>query len=217
MDRTEQLALRFFLFTHVAFAAMIALGVLSGGAGAQELYETYQRPAVYAAFIGDAGPVLRLVLFFDFLFMIGYGGGIGLTAAVHAARAPVMAWVAGIGIAVVVALDLAENLMMLVSIDLVRSGEMLSAARIAWQAGLSGAKWVLAAMSVVALTVVLPRDTFWEKLLVWLAPVVVPVGVGLFVTGAFNQRGLGTVMLLTGMGGGFALLALTAWHRLNRE
>jgi len=55
--------------------------------------------------------------------------------------------------------DLAENLTMLGSLDLAQSGIDLDPARITWQVGISGFKWFTAAFVLVALSLILPRDT----------------------------------------------------------
>jgi hypothetical protein len=172
---------------------MMALNLWSRGAASQELFEIWREVTDYRVRLKEAGDGLRIMLFLDLLFLIGYGGAIGLSAAAHAGRNPVMAWVAGLGIALVVWLDIAENLVMLLSLELAEAGEALAPGRIAWQVGLSGAKWFSAAIAVVALTLLLPRDTGLERLLVWSARVLMPLGAGLFVTDAFGLREIGNL------------------------
>jgi len=122
-------------------------------------------------------------------------------------------WVAGLGVAALVMLDIGENLTMIISLDMLNAGDQISPARIGWQAGISGAKWLVAALSVVALTFTLPQNTWLERLLVWAARILLPLGTGLFVTGAFEERMLGGLLILAGMAGGFFLLTLTIWIR----
>jgi len=73
-------------------------------------------------------------------------------------------WVAGLGVAALVMLDIGENLTMIISLDMLNAGDQISPARIGWQAGISGAKWLVAALSVVALTFTLPQNTWLERL-----------------------------------------------------
>lgn len=213
----ERLAFRFYLFTLAVFATMMGLGFVLGSGVSQELYETWRDPAGYAADLRENAGGVRAVLFLDLLFMLGYGGAIALTAAAHAGRNPVMAWAAGLGIAAVVGLDIAENLVMQLSLDLVEAGEALSPGRVAWQAGLSGTKWFTAALAVVALTLILPRETVLERVLIWSARVLMPLGAGLFVTDALGLRAFGGLGILGGMGGGLLLLAVTIWQRQSRN
>lgn len=212
----DRMALRFSVYTLAVFAAMMALALATGGAGAQEPHEVFAAPAAYTQALLDCANNLRIVLFLDVLFMIGYGGALAMTARAFAANNPVMAWVAGLGAAGLIALDIREDVFMVISLDMAEAGVALEPARIAAQAGISGVKWLIAALSVVALSFVLPQETGLERVLVWSARLALPVGAGLFVTGAFDARVVGGVLILTGMGGGFTLLAVTAWLRQRR-
>ncbi|MCP5038863.1 MAG: hypothetical protein GY945_14825 [Rhodobacteraceae bacterium] len=209
----EKLALQLFLYTLLVFAAMQVAAIITGGSGSQEVFEVFADPSSYSENLAQADGPLRLILLLDVFFMIGYGGALTMTAYANAPRNRVMAWVAGLGVAALVALDIGENLTMVISLDMLAAELELSPARIGWQVGISGAKWLVAALSVVALTFTLPQDTSVERLLVWAARILLPLGAGLFVTGAFEARMLGGMLILAGMAGGFFLLALTIWLR----
>ncbi|HHL21944.1 MAG TPA: hypothetical protein ENJ52_10525 [Aliiroseovarius sp.] len=212
----ERLALALFLYTLAVFALMQGFAIFSNGAGAQELHEFYAPPSAYTYSLTEAGGALRVVLLLDLFFMIGYGGALAMTAFANRGRNPVMAVAALVGIGGLVLLDLAENVTMVLSLDLAENGTVISAGRIIAQVEISSLKWLVAALAVVALTFTLPRDTMLEKLLIWAARVMLPLGTGLFVTGAFEARLLGALLILVGMAGGFALLALTIWLRQRR-
>lgn len=212
-DQAEKQAFWFFLFTLVVFSCMQALTFATGGAASQEIHEVYAPLNAYSQNLGQAGAPLRIMLFLDVFFMIGYAGGLAMTVYANIVRNPLMGWIAGAGIAGLVLLDVSENLIMLHLLDLVQANVGLENAQIGWQVGISGAKWFDAGFAVVALTFVLPQNTALERLLVWSARIALPIGAGLFVTGAFEARLLGGLFILAGMGGGFAMLALTIWQR----
>ncbi len=212
-QQVEKQAFGFFIFALMAFGLMQILVFITKGAASQEVFEVFSAPQTYTEALVNSGNSLRIMLFLDVFFMIGYGGGLSLTAYANAPRNPVFGWVTGIGIAGLLLLDLSENLIMLHALDLAQLGGTLDAAQIGWQVGISGAKWLIAALSVVALTFILPQNTLFERLLVWSARIALPIGTGLFVTGAFDARLLGGLFILVGMGGGFGLLALTIWQR----
>lgn len=218
LDRKQQQirATQLYVYTFAVFLVGQAIGIATGGAASQEPLEFFRPSAEYQAALQSAGDGLRIMLAVDLFFMIGYGAAISLTAALFFRVAPVMAWSAGIGILAVLAADLAENLTMLLSLDQIEAGGVLEPARIAWQAGISGLKWFLAAITLVALSLILPRETLLETTLVWLARITMPVGAALFVTGAFDQRLLGGMLILAGMGGGLAILALVLHLRTQR-
>jgi len=75
----QALAVRFYIFALAVFGLMQVLSLASGGAGAQEGFEFYAEPGDYHARLIAAGNALRLMLMFDFLFIIGYSAAIGLT------------------------------------------------------------------------------------------------------------------------------------------
>lgn len=212
-QQAEKQAFWFFLFALAVFALMQTLVFVTGGAASQEAFEIFAAPEIYTKNLAISESSLRIMLFLDVFFMIGYGGGLSLTAYANAPRNPVLGWAAGIGVAGLLIFDLFENLIMLHALDLVQVGGALDAAKIGWQVGISGMKWLIAAFTVVALTFVLPQNTLFERLLVWSARIALPVGTGLFVTGAFDARLLGGVFILAGMGGGFGLLCATIWQR----
>ncbi len=214
-QQAEKTALQIYLFTLAVFVLMQMLVVASGGTAAQEINEVFAPAATYGENLAAGGNLLRSVLLLDLFFMIGYGGALGMTAYANAGRNLVLAWVAGIGIALLVLLDVGENTIMVISLDMLAAGGEVSPARIGWQAGISSAKWLMAALSVVALTFTLPQNTGLERLLVWAARVLLPLGVGLFTTGAFDMREVGGLFILAGMVGGFSLLAITIRVRLR--
>ena len=207
---------RLYFYTLGIFAVMQVIAIVNGGVGAQEPFEVYHPASVYAPELASAGASLRLMLALDLLFMIGYGSAIGLTAWLFSDRFKVMGWLAGIGILSVVMADLIENLHMLMSLELVVAGQDLTEGRIVFQAFVSGLKWFLAALTLVALSFILPRDTILEKTLIWLARITMPVGAALFVTGALDLRLAGGVLILAGMGGGLGLLSIVMHLRCRQ-
>ena len=218
MNATElqRLVIRLYAFTFLVFAAAQVFGFATGGAASQEPFEIFRPAAAYQSGLLEAGGNLRIMMALDLFFMIGYSISIGLTAVLFSRRLPLMAWAAGIGILLVLMADLAENLTMLGSLDLAQAGVDLDPGRIAWQVGISGFKWFTAALVLVALSLILPRDTWLESALVWLARITMPIGAALFVTGGLDQRLLGGLFILAGMGGGLALLALVLFLRDRR-
>lgn len=210
---TEGYAFRFFLFALAVFLMMQTLAIITGGAASQEVHEVFSAPEIYAQNLINGGGNLRIMLFLDLFFIIGYGGALTLTAYANRAGHLMMGWVAGLGFGLVMVLDLGENLLMLQLLQLAEFGETPSLGQITWQLGISGAKWLWTSIAVVALTFTLPQNTGLERLLVWSARIALPVGTGLFVTGAVNMQLLGGLLVLVGMVGGFILLALTIWQR----
>lgn len=204
-----KLASRLFAFTLAVFALMQIISISSGGHGAQEGFEIFSDSGDYSARMASNGPTLRIILLGDLFFMIGYGSAIGMTAYAHAKINPAAAWVAGLGILLVVGLDLLENTTMVLSVDLVDGGAQVTAERILAQAHISAVKWLTSAMVLVVFTFTLPSNTPLERLLIWSTRVLLPIGTGLFITGAFDARLLGGSIILLAMAGGLAMLAIT--------
>lgn len=209
-------AIGLYVFGLAVFVIQQAFGLPDGAAATQEGFELFADPADYTTRLVAAGGTLRTVLMLDLFFMIGYGAAIGLTVHAYANANRAMGWVAGLGIAAVVGLDLLENVIMLLSLDMAQSGAEIPAERIVSQVTVSSIKWFMAALSLVAFTFVLPSETLLEKFLIWSTRILMPLGTGLFVSGAFDARELGGLAILMGMSGGLALLALTTWLRVQR-
>jgi hypothetical protein len=189
------------------------LAVLSGGSASQERFEVYGDPAQYTAALKEAGGYLRMVLAADDLFILAYMGAIGFAALGFRAENPATALAAGLGVLVLGTLDFWENLTMGTSLDIAMAGETVEPARIAYQAAISAAKWNAAAIALVALTFAIPKERFFEIVLVWATRVVFPAATALFVTGAFGLRQAGLYAIYAGMLSGFVLLAIVAFNR----
>lgn len=194
-------------------AAMIAWTVATGGAGAQEPFELFFEPEAYGAGLAAAAPALRVTLALDLGFIIAYGLALGLAAWIHRGRAPFAAGVALGAVGLTVALDLAENLLLLVHLEQALLGLAISPAGIGAQVIVSGGKWFAAAIVLVALAEALPRARPAERLLVWLGRLGMPLGAGLMVTQAWGLGTFGGAIVFVTMVGGLGLLALTAWQR----
>ncbi len=212
-NRKLQLASGLYIYAVTVFAIMLVLTIASGGQAGQEGFELFAEPGEYSDRMRDAGPMLRLVLLGDLFFIIGFGSAIGMTAWAYCDINRAAAWVAGLGILLVMGFDLVEDITLILSIDMVETGADLPAERILAQAQISAAKWLLSAVVVVTLTFVLPQQTLLERLLVWATRVLMPLGTGLFVTGAFDIRPLGALIILSAMFSGLVLLALTVGLR----
>jgi len=208
-----KLATQLYVYAVLVFAIMQLLAI---GGGAQEPFEIYADPADYTARMRAVSDSLRIVLFADLFFIIGFGAAIGITAWAYADTNRAAAWVAGLGIFLVMGLDLSEDISLLISLDRVDAGGELSESRILTQVQISSAKWLVSAVVVVALTFTLPQDSWLERLVVWATRLFFPIGAGLFVTGAFDASALGGLILLAAMGSGLGLLALTTGLRARR-
>lgn len=184
-----------------------ALALLHDPMAGQEQFETVAQPAEYAARMVAAADGLRQVLFVDALFMIAYTVAVGFAVLAFAGNNRAAAWFGGIGIVLVLGLDILENAVMTVSTDIVAAGGQLAMERIAGQATVSALKWQTAAAVLFAISFVLPSRSALEKLLVWGVRIGLPVAAPLFITGAFSLRGAGGLLLLVSMAGGFILLA----------
>jgi hypothetical protein len=190
-----------------------ALTALSGGTASQERFEVYADPAQYTAALKDAGGYLRMVLAADDVFILAYMGAIGFAAFGFRAGNPPAALVAALGVLVLGGLDFWENLTMGTSLDIALAGQTVDAARISYQAAISGAKWHVAAVTLVALTFAIPKERFFEILLVWATRLVFPAATALFVTGALGLRQAGLFAIYASMLSGFVLLTIVAFNR----
>ncbi|PHQ94709.1 MAG: hypothetical protein COB40_11705 [Marinosulfonomonas sp.] len=217
MTYVEKLRLvtRLYLVTLVIFGAQQVVSFLSGGVS-QEIFEIFADPADYSARMAAAGDSLRIILLLDMFFIIGFFTSIGMTALTHADINRAAAWIAGLGIILVAGLDLFENIHLFLSIDMVDAGQQVPAERILAQAQISAMKWLVAALVLVVFSFTLPSETALERFLIWSTRILMPLGTGLFVTGAFDARLLGGMTILIAMSGGLTLLALTSWLRLQR-
>jgi hypothetical protein len=189
------------------------LAALSGGTASQERFEVYADPAQYTAALKDAGGYLRMVLAADDLFILAYMGAIGFAALGFRAGNRAAALTAGFGVIVLGGLDFWENMTMGTSLDIAMQGQTLDAARISYQAAISAAKWHAAAIVLVALTFAIPKERFFEILLVWATRLVFPAATALFVTGALGLREAGLYAIYAGMLSGFVLLTIVAFNR----
>lgn len=214
-DRLK-LATQLYVFSLLVFAAMQVVSISTGGQAAQEGFELFADPADYTARMVAAGNNLRLILLGDVFFMIGYGGAIGMTAYAYADRNPPAAWIAGLGILLVVGLDVLEDITLFLSLDMAQAGITISMERILAQANISAIKWLTSAMVLVVFTFTLPNETLLERLLIWSTRLLLPLGTGLFVTGAYDARLLGGLIILIAMVGGLALLAVTTGLRAQK-
>lgn len=187
---------------------MLALSLAYDPVPSQERFEVFSDPAGYAEELRASGAGLRAILFVDTLFLLSYTVAIGFAAVAFADNCRPAAWIAGIGIVCVMALDMFENATMVQSLDLAALGESVSTGRIALLATISAIKWQFAAATLLAMSFALPSATALEKLLVWGTRIGLPVAAPLFVFDAFGLREIGGVLLLVTMAGGFALLAI---------
>jgi len=67
--------------------------------------------------------------------------------------------------------------------------------------------------ALTALTFVLPKERFFEALLVWATRLIFPAATALFVTGAFDLRRAGLYAIYIGMLSGFVSLAIVTYNR----
>src|SRR5215469_10239889 len=157
--------------------------------------------------------LIRMVLAADDVFIIAYMGAIGFAALGFRAVNPAAALTAGLGVFALGGLDFWENMTMGTSLDLAMDGQTIDAARITYQAAISAAKWNAAAVTLVALTFTIPKERFFEILLVWATRLVFPAATALFVTGALGLRQAGLYAIYAGMLSGFVLLAIVTYNR----
>ncbi|MEC9344513.1 MAG: hypothetical protein VYD64_11790 [Pseudomonadota bacterium] len=188
--------------------AALAIALASDPVAGQEPFETVSDPSAYAAALAASGAGLRAVLFVDSLFLLAYTVAIGFTAMTFAVNNCAAAWVGGLGILAVMALDMLENATMVQSLDIATLTGAVSMERIAFQATISAMKWQLSAAALLAVSFVLPSATLVEKLLVWGVRLGLPVAVPLFVMNPLGLRETGGLLLLVVVAGGFVLLSL---------
>jgi hypothetical protein len=193
--------------------AAAALVFVSGGAASQERFEVYFDPAQYTAALREAGRYLPLVLAMDDVFILAYVGAIGFAALGFAAENRAAALAAGLGAFVLGGLDFWENMVMGTSLGMAMAGETVDAGRIAFQASVSAAKWHAAAVTLVAFTFAIPKERFFEILLVWGVRLIFPATTALFVTGALGLREPAAYAIYAGMLAGFFLLATVTYSR----
>jgi hypothetical protein len=161
----------------------------------------------------EAGGYLRMVLAADDLFILAYMGAIGFAALGFRAGNPAAALTAGLGVLLLGGLDFWENMTMGTNLDIAMQGQTVDAGRIAYQAAISAAKWNAAAVTLVALTFAIPKERFFEILLVWATRLIFPAATALFVTGALGLRPASHFAIYAGMLSGFVLLAIAAFNR----
>jgi len=215
MERREQLriAAALSVLGLVLLIGAAALVFVSGGAASQERFEVFLDPAQYTAALNEAGRTLRLVLAVDDVYILTYVGALCFAALGFRAENPAAALAAGLGAIALGGLDFWENMTMGTSLDMAMAGQTLDPARIAYQAAISAAKWHAAAATLVALTFAIPKERFFEILLVWATRLVFPAATALFVTGALDLRQLGLYAIYAGMLSGFVLLAIVTYNR----
>jgi|GEM_PF-6016671 len=177
----------------------------------QELFETIIDPGEYSKSMRDATPSLRLVLYLDALFIICFTCAIGFAILGFAKRNLPIAWFCGIAIIIVMLLDYWENFILAQSMDLLVLGNSISLERMLYQASVSSAKWQLAAVTLAAISFLLPDDSFPEKLLVWGTRLGLAIGVPVFILNPFELRETAVVLIALTMISGFVLLTLVTW------
>ena len=187
---------------------MLVLALAYDPHPSQERFEVVSDPEAYASALRAGADGLRAVLFVDSLFLLAYATAIGFAALAFAGNCRAAAWVGGLGILLVAALDMFENTTMVQSLDMALISGGVALDRIAFLASISAIKWQVAAATLLAISFVLPSAATLEKVLVWGVRLGLPVAVPLFVHGAFGLREAGGLALLVSMAGGFVLLAL---------
>lgn len=215
MERREHLraASGLSIVALLLLAAAGALIFLSGGTAAQERFEVFLDPAQYSAALREAGQHLRLALAADDLFIVAYTGALAFAALGFRAVNPAAAMAAGLGAFAVGGFDFWENMTMGTSLDMAMQGQTIDAGRIAYQAAVSAAKWNAAAVTLVALTFAIPKERFFEMLLVWAIRLVFPAATALFVTGALDLRAAAGYAIYAGILSGFVLLGIVTYSR----
>ncbi len=194
-------------------AAAAAVAVLSGGSASQERFEVFMDPAQYTSALIGAGRYLPIVLAIDDLFIVAYLGAIGFAALGFRDQNPAAALAAGLGVFALAGLDFWENTAMGTSLGMATAGLTVDAGRIAYQAAISAGKWHAAAIALVALSFAIPKERFFETLLVWATRLVFPAATALFVTGALGLREASRFAIYGGMLSGFVLLAIVTYNR----
>ena len=183
----------------------------------QELFETIIDPGEYSRSMTNAAPALRIVLYLDALFILCFFCSIGFAVLGFAERNPPVAWFSGIAITFVMLLDYWENFILGQSMDLLALGHAISLERILYQASISSAKWQLAAVTLVALSFLLPNDNLLEKLLIWGTRLGLAIGVPIFILDVLELRESGVILITLSMISGFLLLTIVTWKHSFRD
>lgn len=178
----------------------------------QEQFEIIYPLVDYIRNLDAAEPVIRILLFMDSLFILAYIGAVSFAILGFAKRNLPVAWFSGLGILAVMGFDIWENILIVVSLDLVKAEEIINTQIMAQQALVSSFKWQISAITLFALSFLLPGKRLAEFLLVWGTRLGLAVAAPLFVFNPLEMRAVGSLLILVSMAGGFALLAIVAWQ-----
>jgi len=204
----------------VAVALLIAMslvGVFASTVTSQEQFEFIYGLEDYVANLGAAEPAIRTILFLDSVFILSYVAAVSFAILGFASRNLPVAWFCGLGILAVMGLDYWENILIVQSLDLVAAGEIVTADHMAQQAIISSFKWHISATTLFALSFLLPGKRLTEFLLVWGTRLGLAIAAPLFVINPFEMRGIGSILILLSMSGGFVLLSIVAWQNIGQE
>jgi hypothetical protein len=200
----------------MALVLTIIVAVIAGKTARQEDFEFLQNLAGYVEHLRDVSAPLRIVLFLDSIFLLCYTGAIGFVVVAFAENNRPVAMFAGLALTALMVLDIWENLIMVQSIDLVALAGNIDYDRLIYQTTISSIKWHAAAVTLFAVSFILPDETRVENLLVWGTRLGLAIGVPLFVFAPFQARTAGLITIEFSMLGGFILLALITRGRMNR-
>jgi len=181
----------------------------------QEQFEFVYALESYTRNLGAAEPVIRTILFIDSIFILTYVGAICFAIIGFSNRSLPVAWFCGLGILAVMGLDSWENILIVISLDLVKSGEVINTQIMAQQTLISSFKWQFSAATLFALSFLLPGKRLAEFLLVWGTRLGLAIAAPLFVFNPFEMRAIGSLLILASMSGGFVLLAIVVWQNRN--
>jgi len=201
----------------VLLLAGVVVGSMAFPVTNQEQFEIIYALESYTRNLGAAEPAIRLILFLDAVFILAYVGAISFAVIGFANRNLPVAWFAGLAILAVMVLDNWENILIVSSLDLVKSGEVINAQIMAQQALISSFKWQLSAAALFALSFLLPGKRLAEFLLVWGTRLGLAIAAPLFVFNPFELRPIGSLLILASMSGGFILLAIVTWQNRNHS
>ena len=194
----------------------VAVAMVSGKPARQEDFEFLQNLASYTKHLRDVAAPLRIVLFLDSLFLLCYTGAIGFAVLAFRENNRPVALFAGLALTALMVLDVWENIIMVQSIDLLALVGNIDLDQLLYQASVSSFKWHAAAVTLFAISFVLPDETPVEKLLVWGTRSGLAIGVPLFVFSPFEARTIGVIVIEISMLAGFILLAIITRGRMNR-
>ncbi|MCF6303521.1 MAG: hypothetical protein L3J13_10070 [Devosiaceae bacterium] len=203
----------------VALVLLVAnslVGLTAFPVTSQEQFEIIYALESYTRNLAAAEPTIRLILFLDSIFILAYVGAISFAAIGFANRNKPVAWFCGLGILAVMGLDSWENILIVSSLDLVKAGEVINAQIMAQQMLISSFKWQFSAVTLFALSFLLPGKRLAEFLLVWGTRVGLAIAAPLFVFNPFELRPVGSLLILMSMSGGFILLAIVMWQNRNQ-